>query len=117
VDHEVGPVLHILAAPDELRVEVAVAPFVGHLGYRRLGLLVHHRLVFGGGDVLAAGVGVSESFDGLGRGWVWPSGDLFGDGFDFVIVASVVKFQTLFALVGSMVLDNGFAHRVGDQLG
>ena len=30
VDDEVAPILLILAAPDELRIEVAVAPLVGH---------------------------------------------------------------------------------------
>ena len=30
MDDEIGPVLLILAAPDELRIEVAVAALVGH---------------------------------------------------------------------------------------
>ena len=69
VDDEVGPVLLVLAAPDQLRVEVAVAALVGD-AHGRLLVLLHHRLVFGGGDVLASGVVVLEGFDaerGLGR--------------------------------------------------
>ena len=64
VHHEVGPVLLILAAPDQLRVQVAVAALVGHADGALL-LLLHHRLIFGGGDVLAPGLLVRERFDGL----------------------------------------------------
>ena len=64
VDDEVAPVLLILAAPDELRIEVAVAALVGHAD-RVLLVLLHHRLVFGGGDVLPRGLVVLERFDGL----------------------------------------------------
>jgi hypothetical protein len=79
VDDEVGPVLLVLAAPDQLRVQVARAVdfLVGQAdegalvgdAHRRLLVLLHHRLVFGGGDVLAGGLKVLEGFDaerGLG---------------------------------------------------
>ena len=67
VDDQVGPVLLILAAPDELRIEIAVAALVGDAD-RVLLVLLHHRLVFGGGDVLARGLVVLERFDGLAGG-------------------------------------------------
>ena len=54
VDHEVAYVLLVLATPDKLRVQVAVAPLVGH-PQRRVRLLLHHRLVLCRGDV-GAGV-------------------------------------------------------------
>ncbi|MBP6106550.1 MAG: hypothetical protein KBB53_08330 [Steroidobacteraceae bacterium] len=74
VDDEVGPVLLVLAAPHELRIEVAVAAPVGHLD-RTLGVLVEHRLVLGGGDVLARGFVVLEGFDGQrGSGFVGFTG-------------------------------------------
>ena len=59
VDDEVGPVLLVLAAPDQLRVQVAVAPGVGELDGTLLRVL-HQRLVLGAGQVLAAGVLVPE---------------------------------------------------------
>ena len=59
VDDQVGPVLLVLAAPDQLRVQVAVAAFVGELDGTLLRLL-HERLVLGAGQVLAAGVLVPE---------------------------------------------------------
>ncbi len=64
MDHQIGPVLLVLAAPDELRVEVAVAALVGHAD-RALLLLLHHRLEFGRGNVLALGLVVLERLDGL----------------------------------------------------
>ena len=64
VDDEVAPVLLVLAAPDELRVEVANAPFVGHTHGILLRLL-QRGLVFGRGDLLARGLVVLEGFDGL----------------------------------------------------
>ena len=73
VDDEVAPVLLVLAAPDELRVEVAVAALVGHAD-RALLLLLQHRLVFGGRDVLARRLVVLERLDGLAGGassWPW----------------------------------------------
>ena len=63
VDDEVAPVLLILAAPDELRVEVAVAALVGDADGRFV-LLLHDGLIFGRGDVLALGV-VAERIDGF----------------------------------------------------
>ncbi|WP_245731830.1 hypothetical protein [Thiocapsa roseopersicina] len=77
MDDEIAPILLILAAPDELGVEVAVAPRllvrerigtvrstarIGH-PYRGLLVLAHHRLVFGRRDVLAGGLIVSEGLD------------------------------------------------------
>jgi hypothetical protein len=62
---EVGPVGNVLATPDELRVEVAVAAFVGDLDGGFV-LRPHEGLVFGGGEVLAPGVVVAQGGDGLG---------------------------------------------------
>ena len=59
MDDQVAPVLHILAAPDQLRVQVAVAALVGHT-QRLLLLLVEHRLVFGGRRCAPRGVDVGE---------------------------------------------------------
>src|SRR5437879_11510090 len=50
VDDEVAPVLLILAAPDELRIEVAVTSLVGH-AYRVLIVFLQDGLVFRSGDV------------------------------------------------------------------
>ena len=72
--HQLGPVLLILAAPDQLRVQVAVARLlflrqfgaaarIAHLD-RYLIVFPHHRLVFGGGDVFTGGLFVGEGFDG-----------------------------------------------------
>ena len=63
--HEVRPVLRVLAAPYELRVEVAVTPLVGHLDGAAV-VRRHHRLILGGGDVLTRGVAMREGFDLLG---------------------------------------------------
>ena len=62
VDDEVGPVLQVLAAPDELGVEVAVAALVGDLEGGQL-LPLHEGLVLGAGQVFAAGVLVADCFD------------------------------------------------------
>ena len=51
VDDQVAPVLLVLAAPDELRVEVAVAALVGDAD-RVLLLLLHDGLIFRRGNVL-----------------------------------------------------------------
>ena len=70
---EVGPVALVLAAPDELRVEVAVAQvlllleagdaaLVAHFD-RALVLCSHHRLVLGGRDVPARRLLVGEGLD------------------------------------------------------
>ena len=72
VDDEVAPVLLILAAPDELRVEVGVAA-VFH-GAGGLLLLLDDGLVLGGGDVRPPGLAVLEGFDGF------EGGGLFGHG-------------------------------------
>ena len=64
MDDEIAPVLLVLAAPDELRVEVAVAALVGDAD-RVLLVLLQDRLVFGGGDVLPLGLVVLERLDGL----------------------------------------------------
>ncbi|WP_366143442.1 hypothetical protein [Accumulibacter sp.] len=66
MDDEVAPVLLVLAAPDELRVEVGV-PRVAHLPGVLL-RLVEHRLVFGGRNVPAPGVVVGDRVDVLVRG-------------------------------------------------
>ena len=63
---QIGPVLGVLAAPDELRVEVAIAAFVGDFD-GRLFLLAHEGLVFDGRQVLALGV-VAEGGDGFAFG-------------------------------------------------
>src|SRR5437867_7153754 len=62
---EVAPVLLVLAAPDELRVEVTVTPFIRDTN-RALCFLLHHRLIFGGGDILAPRFVVLEGDDSLG---------------------------------------------------
>ncbi len=62
LNDEVGPVLLVLASPDELRVEVAVAALVRHLDGALVGLL-HHRLVLRRGDVLARRLVVGDGFD------------------------------------------------------
>ena len=61
--HQVGPVLQVLAPPDQLRVEVAVAALVGHLDRVQLAFR-HHRLMLGRGDVSAGGLLVDEGGDG-----------------------------------------------------
>ena len=67
VDDEVAPVLLVLAAPDELGVEVGIA-WVADLAWFFL-LLVEDGLVLGGGDVFPLLVEVGEGLDGLGGGW------------------------------------------------
>ena len=57
--HQVGPVLLILAAPDQLRIEIAVATFVSHTD-GALVILLQHRLVFSRRDVLARRLLVRE---------------------------------------------------------
>jgi len=50
MDNEVAPIFFILAAPDELRVKVAVAAFVGDTNRALVGLL-HDGLKFRRGNV------------------------------------------------------------------
>ena len=59
LNYEVGPVLHVLAAPDELRVEVAVTPLVRDLN-RVLIFFGKQRLILGGRDVLPRRLTVGE---------------------------------------------------------
>ena len=61
LDDQVGLVLLILAAPDQLWVQIAVAAFVGELD-RRLVLIPHDGLELRRRNVLARGV-VGEGFD------------------------------------------------------
>ena len=67
VDLQVRRVLFVLAPPHELRVEVAVAPLVGHADGALL-LISHQRLVLGGWQVRTPGLLVLEGLDGLGLG-------------------------------------------------
>ncbi len=64
MDDAVGSVQLVLAAPEELRIEVAVAPV---LGDARGGLLflLQHRLELGGRDVRPLGLLVAKRLDGL----------------------------------------------------
>src|SRR5438034_3631994 len=73
LDDEVAPVLLILAAPDELRIEIAVAPFVGGTP-RFLRLLLDDGLVLRGRDVLALRLLVLEGLDPLAGRWLRFSG-------------------------------------------
>src|SRR5437773_6504551 len=68
LDDEVAPVLLVLAAPDELRIEIAVAPLVGGAP-RLLRLLLNDGLVLGGRDVLALRLLVLEGLDPLADRW------------------------------------------------
>ena len=56
---EVGPILHILSTPDELRVEVAVTPLVRDLN-RVLIFFGKQRLILGGRNVLSRRLTVGE---------------------------------------------------------
>ena len=67
VDDQVAPILHILAAPDQLRVQVAVTPFVGD-AHRVSLLLVEHRLILRGGDIAPFGLVVGKSCDRFAGG-------------------------------------------------
>ena len=64
MDDEIAPVLLVLAAPDELRVEVAVAAFIGDADWVQL-LLIDDGLVFRRGNILPLVSVVDEGFDGL----------------------------------------------------
>src|SRR5438094_1316554 len=73
LDDEVAPVLLVLAAPDELRIEIAVAPLVGGTP-RFLRLLLNDGLVLRGRDVLALRLLVLEGLDPLAGRWLRFSG-------------------------------------------
>jgi len=64
VDDEIGPVLLILAAPDELGIEVSVAWILYRLGL--FFLFLNNRLILGRRDVFTLGLVVLKSLDGLG---------------------------------------------------
>ena len=66
-DDQVAVVLLVLAAPDQLRVEVAVAPLVCDADGQPVGL-GHDRLQLGGGDVAPGVIAVGVGDDVLGRG-------------------------------------------------
>ena len=73
VDRQVGQVLLVLAPPDQLGVQVAVAALVGHGEGRRL-FLPHQGLVLRGGDVGAGVLLVAQGFNllaGGGAGAAW----------------------------------------------
>ena len=61
-NNQIGPVLLVLASPNELRIEVAVPPLVGHAD-RALLLGAHHRLKLSRGYVLARSLLVRKCFD------------------------------------------------------
>ena len=65
LDDEIGGVLLVLAAPDELRVEVAVAPLVGHAD-RRLVFFRHDGVVFRRRDIAPRRLSMRERLDGFG---------------------------------------------------
>ena len=63
LNHEIRPVLRILAAPDQLRIEIAIAALVGN--FDRV-VLRHQRLVFRRRNVLPRRFLVRQRFDLLG---------------------------------------------------
>ena len=65
VDDEIAPVLLVLAAPDQLRIEVSVARIVDL--FRVLLLLLQYGLEFSRGNVFPLGFIVREDFDRLFR--------------------------------------------------
>ena len=78
IDHEIAPVLLVLAPPGELGVEVGVAR-VADLP-RRLHLLLDDGPLFRRRDVLPCGLLMDEGFDGFGGfaggGWAGHESDL-----------------------------------------
>jgi hypothetical protein len=72
VDDKAAPVLLILPAPDQLRIEVTVAAFVGNAD-RALLFLFDDGLIFRRGDVLPLVRVMRQSFDGLLRGFLGHS--------------------------------------------
>ena len=63
--HQIRPVLMVLAAPDELRVEVAVTPLIGDLDGIAV-VLRQHCLVLSRGDIGAFGLAVRDGRDDFG---------------------------------------------------
>src|SRR5205807_10376430 len=63
LDHQVAPVLLNLAAPDKLRVKVAIAPYVSD-GAGSLLLALEHRLILGGRDIQPRDFVVCQGLDG-----------------------------------------------------
>jgi hypothetical protein len=61
---EIRPVFFVLAAPDQLRIEIAVTAFEGD-ARGMLVVLLDDRLELRGGDVLALVRVVGEGLDGL----------------------------------------------------
>ena len=62
MNDQVRPILLVLAAPNQLRIEITVATFIGYPDGVLL-ILTHDRLVFSGRDVLARGFVVFEGFN------------------------------------------------------
>ena len=66
MNDEIAPILLILPAPDELGIEVAIAPLVGHADGADSPFL-QYRLILGSGNILPLGLVVLEGFDGFPR--------------------------------------------------
>ena len=62
--NQIGPVLFVLAAPNQLRVQIAVTALVGHSN-RCLLVRPHHRLIFSRRNVLARCFVVRQRLDCL----------------------------------------------------
>ena len=59
--HQVGPFQQVLAPPDQLRIQIAVPPFIGNLN-RALVPFRNHRLIFDGRDVFARRLLMGQRF-------------------------------------------------------
>src|SRR5437899_1941590 len=75
MDDKIAPILLVLPAPNELRIEVGIARIADLL--RRLLLFIQHRLIFGRRDILALSLVVLERLDGfcdgsLGHDYLLP---------------------------------------------
>ena len=66
----IRPVLVVLAAPDELRVEVEVAALIGDLDGIAV-VLRNYRLLLGPGDICAFGLAVHAGCDDFGFAGFW----------------------------------------------
>src|SRR5207247_6345489 len=62
LDYEVAPVLFVFTAPNQLRIEVAVATLIRDADWG-LFVLLQNGLIFGGRDVLPGCFVVFDSFD------------------------------------------------------